>query len=689
MKKHTIKRMLVSPWTAIITLILLLSIRVVDPAFIESIRLRYFDTLILSKEPTQTEIYTVNIDEEALDQLGQWPLPRGQYAKLIEELYKRDAGLVVFNILMPNPDRNKEDHLLAATMAKLPVVLPSAPSDQTRNEPKNPGSAVLSPEYMDRIVQYPGLIANVPMLENNAAGIGIVNTLPEIDGVNRRVPLVVVVNGKIYPSLSLETLRILAEDTTVQIKLNENGVEKMRIPKYGPISTDSLGRIWIDWSQQTKSYSVTKLPESFHNGLVVVGVTAAGLSNPVPTSRGAVYPHEAQASIIATMINEVVIQRPDYADGLEILVIALAGIILLILTRWTYVGLGAVIILVGGIIGSSWYMFNSFLWLFDSTAITGSTILVALHAYGAKFVSEFLQKQQIKKQFGSYVNPVIVDRLQKNPELIKLGGEEKMLTAVMTDMRNFTGLGERYGKDVEGFTAIMNAYMTAISKPVFANDGCLIKFIGDASLHIHGAPLDDDRHAYRAVKTTIEMIKAVEEFNKHLASIDKPPVGMGAGVNTGKILVGNIGSEGKIGYDVLGDPVSVASRLEGQTKGYGVLIIIGPDTYQEVKDDFFCLELDCIAVKGKAIGLNIYTPLLHTDQNNMAEYILAKQQHDAMLSAYREQRFDVAITMCNSLMGKFDGQMDHSYELWIERCKEMKTIKLPKDWDGIYRATSK
>lgn len=689
MKKHTIKRLLVSPWTAIITLILLLSIRVVDPAFIESIRLRYFDTLILSKEPTQTEIYTINIDEEALDQLGQWPLPRGQYAKLIEELYKRDAGLVVFNVLMPNPDRNKEDHLLAATMAKLPVVLPSAPSDQTRNEPRNPGSAVLSPEYMDRIVQYPGLIANVPMLENNAAGIGIVNTLPEIDGVNRRVPLVVVVNGKIYPSLSLETLRILAEDTTVQIKLNENGVEKMRIPKYGPITTDSLGRIWIDWSQQTKGYSVTKLPDSFNNGLVVVGVTAAGLSNPVPTSRGAVYPHEAQASIIATMINEVVIQRPDYADGLEILTIALAGIILLILTRWTYVGLGAVIILVGGVIGGSWYMFNSFLWLFDSTAITGSTIMVALHAYGAKFVSEFLQKQQIKKQFGSYVNPVIVDRLQKNPELIKLGGEEKMLTAVMTDMRNFTGLGERYGKDVEGFTAIMNAYMTAISKPVFANDGCLIKFIGDASLHIHGAPLDDERHAYRAVKTTIEMIKAVEEFNKHLASIDKPPVGMGAGVNTGKILVGNIGSEGKIGYDVLGDPVSVASRLEGQTKGYGVLIIIGPDTYQEVKDDFFCLELDCIAVKGKAIGLNIYTPLLHTDQNNMAEYISAKQQHEAMLSAYREQRFDVAITMCNALMGKFDGQMDHSYELWIERCKEMKTIKLPKDWDGIYRATSK
>jgi adenylate cyclase len=234
----------------------------------------------------------------------------------------------------------------------------------------------------------------------------------------------------------------------------------------------------------------------------------------------------------------------------------------------------------------------------------------------------------------------------------------------------------------------MNEYMTAISRPVFANDGCLIKFIGDASLHIHGAPVNDDRHAYRAVKTTMEMIQAVEQFNNHLASIGKPPVGMGAGVNTGKILVGNIGSEGKMGYDVLGDPVSVAARLEGQTKGYGVLIIIGPDTYQMVKDDFLCLELDCIAVKGKAIGLNIYTPLT-TNAGGMPEYIMAKETHDEMIVLYRQQKFDAAIKLCQELTGEFDGQMDHYYELWILRCEEMKRAKLPKDWDGVYRATSK
>jgi adenylate cyclase len=144
-----------------------------------------------------------------------------------------------------------------------------------------------------------------------------------------------------------------------------------------------------------------------------------------------------------------------------------------------------------------------------------------------------------------------------------------------------------------------------------------------------------------------------------------------------------------MGYDVLGDPVSVASRLEGQTKGYGVLLIIGPDTYKEVKDDFFCLELDCIAVKGKAIGLNIYTPLLHTEGVDMAAYQAARLNHNQMLAMYRAQKFDQAIKLSKDLMGNFDGQMDHSYELWIERCEEMKTHELPKDWDGIYRATSK
>ena len=682
------KKILTSPWTALLTLALILSIRIADPVFVESVRLRYFDTLITSKAPTENNIYTVNIDESALDKYGQWPLPRAEYAKIIKDLYDRGAGLVVLNVLMAEPDRTGGDAVLANALKNYPVILGSVPSEKTKNQPRKPGSAVMGAEWQDQIVQYPGLIANVPSLENAAAGIGIVNTLPEVDGVNRRLPLVASVNDNLYPSLSLETLRVAARDSTFQIKLNEYGVEKMRIPQFGPISTDSLGRIWIDWSQENKSVSLTNLPKDFGGAIVIVGPTAAGISNPLPTSKGAVFPHDVQASVIATMANGVIIERPDYADGVEILALLVFGLLLIFLSRWTYVGICATVVIVGAVVPSTMYAFTNWLILSDATAITFGLIIVALHTYGVKFVSEFLQKQQIKKQFGSYVNPTIVERLQKNPELIKLGGERKELSIVMTDLRGFTTLGESFGDDVEGLTQIMNDYMTALSIPVLKNDGTLIKFIGDASLHVHGAPLDDPRHAYTAVKTAQQMIKAIEEFNVELTAKGKPPVGMGAGVNTGETLIGNIGAKSKFGYDVLGDSVSTAARLEGQTKSYGVLLIIGPNTNEIVKDEIFTLELDNIAVKGKTVGLRIYTPL-HTDGVDMASYQAARLNHNQMLQSYRSQQFDQAIELSKKLIGCFDGQMDHSYELWIDRCKDMKNAKLPKDWDGIFRATSK
>jgi adenylate cyclase len=631
----------------------------------------------------------VNIDEAALDKLGQWPLPRTEYAKIIRDLYSRNAGLVVLNVLMPERDRTGGDAQLGQTLKEFPVILGSVPSSNTRNSPRNPGSAVLNPEYLDQIVQYPGLIANVPILENSAAGIGTVNTLPEVDGVNRRVPLIAAVDGKLYPSLAMETLRVAAGDSTFQVKLFAGGVEKMRIPKFGPITTDNLGRVWIDWSQKNHSVSLTELPKDFGGAIVIVGPSAAGISNPVPTALGAVWPHDVQAAVISTMVNGVVIQRPDYADGLEILAIILVSVLLLVLTRWVYVGLASLVGLCAVLAYGSHFAFVNSLWLLDITAPIVGIVLVGLHAYGIKFVSEFLQKQQIKRQFGSYVNPTIVERLQKDPSLIKLGGERKELSIVMTDLRGFTTLGESYGDDVEGLTAIMNDYMTALSIPVLANDGTLIKFIGDASLHVHGAPLDDPRHAFTAVKTAQGMIKAIEEFNVTLTASGRPPVGMGAGVNTGETLIGNIGAKSKFGYDVLGDSVSTAARLEGQTKSYGVLLIIGPNTNEIVKEEIFTLELDNIAVKGKTVGLRIYTPLLCSDAGAMAEYILAREMHDEMLASYRAQKFDTAITMCRELTGEFDGQMDHSYELWIERCEEMKGRKLPADWDGVFRATSK
>jgi adenylate cyclase len=686
------KNILLNPWTALVTLALVVGVRFADPSFIESVRLRYFDQLITSQPAKDVPVHTVNIDEAALDKYGQFPFPRGIYAEIVNDLYKREAGLVVFNIMMPEADRFKEDGQLAAMMKQHPVILPSLGSDKEKNIARKPGVSVIGQHPAGMVVEYPGLISSVPLINNNAAGVGIVNTFPEVDGVVRRMPLVILSQEQLHPALALETLRVAATDPSFQIKIGEMGVEALRVPKFGKIATDDLSRIWIDWSNRPTAHSLTALPKSFNGEIVIVGLSAAGLANPIATSRGEVWPHELQASVLGTLVTQTNIQRPGYADDLEVVALLAVGLLLLFLTRWTYVGLTATVVLgVGGVFASQ-YAYASFHYLFDTTAFTAGVVLVALHAYGVKFVSEFLQKSQIKKQFGSYVNPVIVERLQKDPSFIKLGGEKKDLTIIMSDMRNFTGLGETYGDDVVAFTQTMNRYMTAIAEPILRNNGCLIKFIGDASLHVHGAPIQEEQdpdHAHAAVRTGLEMIHAVELFNIELEKEGKPRVGMGLGINTGPTLIGNIGSKDRFGYDVLGDSVSLTARLEGQTKNYGQLIIISEFTEKRVNDQYFTLPLDCIAVKGKTVGVSIFTVFYMPDETVKVKWNTARDMHNGMLTYYKQQKWDDAIELCKTLTGSFDGNMDQYYELWIERIADMRSRNLPADWDGTYRATSK
>jgi adenylate cyclase len=686
--KINLKKILVSPWTALITLALIAGIRITDTNFVESIRLRYFDTLITSKESTENNIYTVNIDEDTMAKYGQWPFKRDVYANMIQDLYKRNAGLVVWNVLMPEADRQGGDSSLAATLKQYPVVLANTPAQKTKNNPKAPGSAVLNPEWLDQIVTYPGLIANIPLLENSAYGVGTTNTLPEIDGVNRRLPLIVSVDGKLYPSIAMETLRVAAGDSTFQVKLFEGGVEKMRIPKFGPITTDNLGRIWIDWSQRNKQVSMADLPKDFGGAIVIVGTAAAGLGNPVPTSIGSAWPQDMQAAVIGTMMNGVVIQRPDYADGVEILAMVVAGILLLFLTRWVYAGLATTIILaVGGVIASR-YAFGNYLFLFDATAFTAGTILVALHAYGVKFVSEFLQKQAIKKQFAGYCSPEVVRLLQENPDLIKKG-VKKDVSVMFSDLRGFTPIGEHFDKPgnggPQGLANYMNGYMDAITIPIIDANGMVLKYVGDASMHIHGAPLDDPNHAHTIVKVGLEMLDRVDEYTKLMEAQGLPPAAMGWGCNTGDGYIGEMGSTARHGYDILGDMVSTAARLEARCKAYGVLCIIGAETYHRTKDDFFYLLLDNLQPKGKTVADLIYTAL----RTRGVDYSKDKEQHDKMHALYKAKKFDEAAAMCKKLIGNFGGQMDKYYKIWIERCEFMKEQNLPDNWNGEFVAHEK
>jgi len=520
-----------------------------------------------------------------------------------------------------------------------------------------------------KMAEYHGLINSVDVIADLAAGVGIVNTFPEIDGVVRRMPLVIIAGGNVHPALSLETLRTAANDK-IQVKIGDKGVEALRIPQMGKFDTDNLSRIWIDWSSKPTEHSLADLPKSFNGEVVIVGLSAAGLVNPVSTAQGEVWPQYLQAAVI--------------------ILILIAGVALIFLMRWTYVGIAATVVVIGGVIGGSIYAYSSHMVLYDSTAFAVGVGLVALHAYMVKFVSEFLQKQQIRKQFQSYLSPDLVAKLIKDPSLLRLGGEEKELSIMFTDVRGFTSISEHYGRDVQGLTSIMNRYMTAMTRTILETGGTLDKYIGDAQMAFWNAPLDETKHCKDAVKAALEMLGSLDGFNNSIKEEGVPPFGMGIGINTGVVVVGNMGSEQRFDYTCLGDSVNLASRLEGQSKNYGVLIVLGPVTAERVATDYFTLELDCIAVKGKKDGVNIYTVFYNpSTEEELKEWKHDRELHDLMLEYYRKQQWDKAIALIETVRGKFAGGMDHYYDLWLERIEEMRNANLPSDWDGVFRATSK
>ena len=679
------KKILLSPWMGLVTLFICIAIHSSNPSFIESVQLRYFDTLITSKAITTSEnVKIVNIDDESLKKYGQFPFPRNQYADIINDLYKRNAGLVVFNVYMPDADRFGKDDVLAKTLKANPVILPQmGGTEKSKYKPFNPGVSVIGDNATKYTVDYPEIEPNVQILNDSASGIGVANVLPEIDGVVRRMPMVVSSKGVLYPNIGLETLRVASGDPSFQIKSN-GGIEALRIPSYGKITTDSIGRIWLDWSKRPKEYSLVNLPSDFTKSIVIVGLTAKGLNNPVATATGGQYPHYVQSSVLDTLISGTNISRPSWADGSELILLIVLSIVAIFLTKWKY-GFIPFIGIIGAIWYSSVFSFNHYNYLLDCVYPIFTLVLVYTHVFTVKFITELNQKLQIKKQFGTYLSPAMVEKLQKDPSLLKLGGERRELSIMFTDVRGFTSISEHYGDDVEGLTKIMNRYMTAMTAKIIENEGTLDKYIGDAQMAFWNAPLDDANHAKHAVKTALEMLGSLDAFNEEVEKEGIPAFGMGLGINTGAVVVGNMGSSQRFDYTCLGDAVNLASRLEGQSKPYGVRIVLGPLTAKQVEDEFFVTELDIIAVKGKTEGVRIYTVLTSPDKS----FEKSRESHEKMLSLYRSKEFNAASILCELLRKDFGGQLESYYDMMINRCSEMKEAQLPDDWDGVYRATSK
>jgi len=672
---------------AFVTAFIMIGFHYNDSSVVQTARLKSFDILQQTDQPTLSQdVAVVTIDESAIEKYGQWPWKRDVLADIIWKLREAGAGIIVMPIIMSEPDRLGGDIELAEALAGNGVVIAQTGSTQANRNSVPRGIAKIG-DPLPYMFEWPGMLGPIPLLGDNADGVGVLNTNPEIDGVVRRVPLLMRVGDDTYPALAVEVIRVATGKPSYQVKEAGGGIEAIRVPGYPIIKTDPNGQIWLRWNKQFETISVASDNFSMLEGkTVIVGVTAEGIGGLIASPTGPQANYIPAAVTLQTVIDGDQIQRPYWALLVELITTAVLGIALVLLGRFApyWLAGGSIVVFVGGLAYAVYYAWTTHLYLLDATMPIVTVVLVGLHAVFNRFVSEYFQKQAIKKQFAGYASPTVVRMLQENPALIK-DGMKKEVSICFSDLRGFTPLGESFGDDVKGLTKIMNGYMDAITQPILDADGMVIKYIGDASMHVHNAPIDDPEHPKTAVQCGLDMLKAVEIFNDKITSEGRPPVGMGAGINTGLGYLGEMGSTQRHSYDVLGDSVSTAARIESKCKEYGCVLLIGDATYQQTKDDFFYLKIDDLAVKGKTVGIGIWTVL----DNTKPAWRTAKRKHEEMHELYKAQKFDDAISSCKLLHNHFDEKMSAYYDMWIERCEYMKTQDLPKDWNGVFIATTK
>jgi adenylate cyclase len=671
--------------TALITLIAVSYVGWSDPFIKETLRLKSFDLIQQYDTPQiSSDIAILEIDEKSIEKYGQWPWKRTVIADMIWQLREAGAGIIILPILFSEQDRLGGDMDLAQAIAGNGVVIAQTGTSQTNKNAVPRGVAKIG-DPLPWLFEWDGMLGPIELLGLNADGVGVISTVPEIDGVVRRLPLLMRVGEDIFPSIAMETIRVATGDPSYQVKTQEGGITAMRVPSYPTIKTDTFGRIWLRYNTDFPTLSATAGEyNSLAGKTVIIATTAEGLGSIIATPKGEQYSYVPVATSLQTILNgETLIRFPESTFLEWLSALGLGLLLVLIANRAPYwlSGIMIIAIPVGAVYGSYYYFINH-LWLIDWSWVVMVTTLVGFHAIFNRFTKEFFEKQAIKKQFAGYASPTVVRLLQENPALIK-DGMKKEISICFSDLRGFTPLGESFGDDVKGLTKIMNGYMDAITQPILDADGMVIKYIGDASMHIHNAPIEDPHHPRTAVKCGLDMLKAVEIFNDKITKEGRPPVGMGAGINTGLGYLGEMGSTLRHSYDVLGDAVSTAARIESKCKEYGCVLLVGENTYKATKDDFFYLKVDDLAVKGKTVGIRIYTVIESYCDT------LSQEKHEEMHLLYTAQNFDTSIRMCRELKGEFGGQLDKYYDMWIERCIYMKTQTLPKDWNGVFIATTK
>ena len=603
-----------SIWASIVLVALFLVIRVFDPQLVEQLRLNTFDQYIQSLPQRQSEeVVLINIGEEALEKYGQFPWPRQNYAQMISDLRNAGAGMIVFTIMFPEEDRFGGDEIFASWIKDNGIIL-SQDADEYGRSQSAPyvGYATFGPgEPLEFIYKYKGLVSNIDALEKHAWGVGLVNGAPEVDNITRRIPLVSQINNQLYPALALETVRVIQDKPSYTIKTTENGIQSI-VARPFEIPTDADGSIWLKYNTNFIEYEYGSPIPNIGGKTVIIGLSAKGLTQQVVTPGGLLYPNQLQATALQSIISSEQVSRPQWASSIEILVSGILALFLLLLVYrapvWVSgIGFLAVCFASAGVVYYAWTKYYILLDLSYSLILY---IISFTSSSFNNFYKQFVLRQQIKKQFGTYLSPDMVNMLQKDPSLLKLGGERKEMTFLFMDIVGFTPISEAFKEqnDPEGLVEIINRYLDRMTKIILKNGGTIDKFMGDCIMAFWNAPLECKDHAHKAVITAKEIEEAADEFIEELEKEGLPRIDVGIGINTGTCIVGNMGSEERFDYSVIGDAVNLASRLEGQTRNYdGVRVLLGQETYRKCPEGVFA-EIDKIQVKGKSEKIRVYTP---------------------------------------------------------------------------------
>ena len=621
---------LYSGYAVAISIVLLTILKIADPTPVENLRNQTFDGYQQFDEVKQSnDIVLLNFGENTLAKYGQYPFPRQYYAQLVVDVATKNSGVLGWTVMFPEADRFSGDESFADMLSQNVVNVPGArrnpinynvlsqtPSARgTKTSGPHIGTGTIGPvPATDYLLTWRNLVTNVSTLESAVNGKGVNASAPQPDFVTRTYPLAIGVEGKIYPSFAIEMLRVKNGQKSYKIKTSEIGIQEFMVKGFDPFVTQPNGTAYIRFNNKFTEIEYTgadSIPD-LEGKMVIVGVTAEGIANPVPTARGNLYPQHIHAHMLQNMLDGTNITRSQLSAVTELLC-ALLTMILIALAVYKLPLLWtapiSMLILGGEAYGSVWLYQNN-LQLLDATYPVVSGFLIFTQSAFNNFYKQYKLRQQIKGQFGTYISPDYVDMLVKDPSLMKLGGERKEMSFMFADIVGFTPISEQYMKndDPEGLVELINGFLDKMTKIVLANGGTIDKFMGDCIMAFWNAPLPCENHAEMAVKTAIEIELLGDELEKEMEERGLPRVKFGTGVNTGTCIVGNMGAETRLDYSVVGDAVNLGARLEAQTRQEDTPILVSEYTYMLCPDIAFG-KMGEVTVKGKEEPVKIYAPL--------------------------------------------------------------------------------